>query len=122
MPLQMSKVQLLNLDRCYRGALAREKLKADAARAREEVERLAPLKIGVVEQNVEQILLCKVGRGPCLKITRNVKMPPFVFAAYYSHRISACKSNGIPSVLFSRLEGKSSFVLIRFMFFMNCAA
>ena len=65
---------------------SREKLERDATGTRKEVEcrgLLVPVNVAI--EDIEKILLGKVCSRTCLKRTRHVKVPPFIFTCNYSH-------------------------------------
>ena len=67
-------------------ATSADEFERDASRAGEEVEScrlLAEVDVGL--QDIEEILLGKVRRGPCREATGHVEVPAFVFACDDSH-------------------------------------
>ena len=68
------------------GAAARHQFEGDAARAREEVEGCGAFKVHITRQDIEDVLLGKVGGGSCLETPWNLKVPSLVYACNDSHR------------------------------------
>ena len=68
------------------GTAARYQFEGDAARAREEVEGCGAFKVHITRQDIEDVLLGKVGSGSCLETPWNLKVPSLVYACNDSHR------------------------------------
>ena len=74
---------------------SRQQFQRDAACAREEVEGRSVFEVHILHQHVEDVLLGKVGSGPRLKRTRNIKMTSLLFFSYNPHlplTYSVCRS------------------------------
>ena len=67
------------------GAATRYQFEGDAARTREEVEGSDVLKVHIARQNIENILLGKVGSGPGLERARHIKPSSLVFTRNNPH-------------------------------------
>ena len=78
-------VVTVQLDTDDMGTAARGELKGDAARAGEQIEGCRALQVDVAIQHVEDVLLGKVGSGPCLERPRYVEVPSFVSSSNDSH-------------------------------------
>lgn len=63
----------------------RKKLQRNAPRARKEVDDGQPLKINIGPKNIKDVFFGKIGRGTCLEVGRNIKMPTPVFSCNCSH-------------------------------------
>ena len=83
--LNETVVVAVHLDADHLLAASRQQLKGDAARAREEVEGGGAVEVDVAGEHVEDVFLSKVGRGPCLKGSGNVEVPPFELSCNDSH-------------------------------------
>ena len=68
------------------GAATRYQFEGDAARTREEVEGCGAFKVHIACQDIEDVLLGKVGSGSCLETPWNLKVPSLVYACNDSHR------------------------------------
>ena len=68
------------------GTAARYQFEGDAAGAREEVEGCGAFKVHITRQDIEDVLLGKVGSGSCLETPWNLKVPSLVYACNDSHR------------------------------------
>ncbi len=79
-------VVAIQFDTEYMGTAARHQFEGDAARAREEVEGRGSFKVHITRQDIEDVLLGKVGGGPCLETSWNLKVSSLVYACNDSHR------------------------------------
>lgn len=78
----------------YPATTARQQLKTDSTGTGKEVECREPFEIETVLEYIEQILACKVGRGTCLDIGRDIETATPVFSSYNSHNDKAVRSKG----------------------------
>lgn len=78
----------------HSAATARQQLETDGSRTGKEVECREPLEIETILEYIEQILACKVGRGTCLDIGRDIETATPVFSSYNSHNDKAVRSKG----------------------------
>ena len=79
----------------------------------EKVEGTGIFKVDIAREHIEDVLLGKVGGGPCLESLRNIEVPSFVFTCNDSHAYipftnSVSRSKGNPLILVAEWRWKSA--------------
>ena len=110
---KMRSMHCVHFYRCDTLATTRQELKADTTCSGKEIKHCHLFKIQHIIKDIEKVFLGKIRCWTRLKITWHIKMTAFIFPTNYSHSINACKSKGIPSILFNNVDGKSAFALRR---------
>lgn len=86
-----AKVEWVILDRHHMSASSAQQFQGDASRTRKEVQcRGLFIEVQVSLQDIEEILLGKVGGGSGFESAWYLKAASLVFACYYAH-ISMCR-------------------------------
>ena len=84
-----AEVEWITLHRHHMSASSAQQFQGDASRTRKEVQcRGLFIEVQVSLQDIEEILLGKVGGGTGGKGLWNLKVPPFVFSCNDSHELT----------------------------------